>query len=207
MTRAGGVVYLVDDDSAVREALSDLFSALEIEHVTFGTAAEFLAFPRSDSCSCLVLDVHLPDINGLDLQYRLESGSSLPIIFISGGGDIPSTVRAMKAGAVEFLTKPIDPVALTAAIREACARDSQQRQDAARIATIQQRYARLSPREREALPLIVGGLLNKQAASVLGISEVTIQVHRGQIMKKMQAESFADLVRMAGKLGIPESTL
>jgi FixJ family two-component response regulator len=207
MTALSGVVYLIDDDSAVREALSELFSALNIEHVTFGSAEEFLAFPRPDSCSCLVLDVHLPDINGLDLQHHLETESSLPIIFISGGSDIPSTVRAMKAGAVEFLTKPIDPATLTEAIREAFVKNWQQRQDAGKIAVLEQRYARLSPREREALPLIVGGMLNKQAAAVLGISEVTLQVHRGQIMKKMQAESFADLIRMAGKLGIPESTL
>jgi FixJ family two-component response regulator len=206
MTGTGEVVYLVDDDSRVREALSELLASLRIEHVTFGSAAEYLGFARSDRCACLVLDVQLPDINGLDLQQQMADASSPPIIFISGHGDVPSTVRAMKAGAIEFLTKPINPVALLAAIRAAFTQDLEQRQKTADLISLQRRFALLTPREREVLPLIAGGMLNKQAASVLGITEVTLQVHRGQIMKKMEAGSFADLVRMAGKLGIPERT-
>jgi FixJ family two-component response regulator len=204
MTPTGSVVYLVDDDSRVREALSELLASLEIEHVTFGSAAEYLAFVRADACACLVLDVQLPDINGLDLQRQLADESSPPIIFISGHGDIPSTVRAMKAGAIEFLTKPINPEAFVAAIRAAFTEDQEQRQKTADLVSLQRRFALLTPREREVFPLIVGGMLNKQAAAVLGITEVTLQVHRGQIMRKMAADSFADLVRMAGKLGIPD---
>jgi FixJ family two-component response regulator len=203
MTPAGEMVYLVDDDTRVREALSELLDSLKIEHVTFGSAAEYLSFERSDSCACLVLDVQLPDINGLDLQRQLANESSPPIIFISGHGDVPSTVRAMKAGAIEFLTKPIDPDAFVAAIRAAFSKDLEQRHKMAELASLRRRFALLTPREREVLPLIAGGMLNKQAAGALGISEVTVQVHRGQIMKKMEAESFADLVRMAGKLGFP----
>ena len=204
MTGTSGVVYLVDDDSRVREALSELLASLGIEHVTFGSAAEYLGFVRPDACACLVLDVQLPDINGLDLQQQLADESSPPVIFISGHGDIPSTVRAMKAGAIEFLTKPINPEAFVAAIRAAFIRDLEQRHKTAELVSLQRRFASLTPREREVLPLVVAGMLNKQAAAVLGITEVTLQVHRGQIMKKMEADSFADLVRMAAKLGIPE---
>jgi FixJ family two-component response regulator len=199
-----GVVYLVDDDPRVREALSELLASLKIDHVTFASAAEYLRYPRSDESACLVLDVHLPDINGLDLQQQLADESGPPIIFISGHGDIPSTVRAMKAGAMEFLTKPINKDALVAAISAAFVKDLDQRQRTADLTSLQLRFALLTPREREVLPLVVAGMLNKQAAAALGISEVTLQVHRGQIMKKMEADSFADLVRMAGKLGIPE---
>lgn len=204
MTQASGVVYLVDDDQGVREAISELLASLKIEHVTFGSAEEYLGYVRTDLCGCLVLDIQLPDINGLDLQRQLGTGSSPPIIFISGHGDIPSTVRAMKAGAIEFLTKPIDPERLLPAIRAAFAEDLERRQKTADRVNLQRRFALLTPREREVLPLIAGGMLNKQAAAVLRITEVTLQVHRGQIMRKMGADSFADLVRMAGKLGIPE---
>ena len=204
MNPTGEVVYLVDDDPRVREALSELLASLRIEHVTFGSASEYLGFARSDSCACLVLDVQMPEITGLDLQRQLASESSPPIIFISGHGDIPSTVRAMKAGAIEFLTKPLDPQALVAAIRMAFVKDLEQRQKTADLASLQRRFALLTPREREVLPLVASGMLNKQAAAVLGITDVTLQVHRGQIMRKMEADSFADLVRMAGKLGIPE---
>jgi FixJ family two-component response regulator len=204
MKLTGEVVYLVDDDPSVREALSELFASFRIEHVTFRSASDYLGFVRADSCACLVLDVQMPEMSGLELQRQLASESSPPIIFISGRGDIPSTVRAMKAGAIEFLTKPLDPQALEAAIRMAFAKDLEQRQKTAEIAGLQQRFALLTPREREVLPLIAGGMLNKQAAAMLGITEVTLQVHRGQIMRKMKADSFADLVRMAGKLGIPE---
>jgi FixJ family two-component response regulator len=200
----GEIVYLVDDDPRVREGLSELLDSLEIEHLTFGSAAEFLAHARNDACACLVLDVQLPDISGLDLQRQLADGSNPPIVFISGHGDVPSTVRAMKAGAIEFLTKPINPEALVTAIRAAFAADLEQRQKTAGMLSLERRFALLTSREREVLPLIVGGMMNKQAAATLGIAEVTLQVHRGQIMRKMEADSFADLVRMAGKLGIPD---
>ena len=203
MKAAGDVVYVVDDDPRVREALAELFESLNIAHVTFGSAEEFLAYNRTDSRACLLLDIQLPDVNGLDLQRRLENDTSPPIIFISGHGDIPSTVRAMRDGAIEFLTKPIDPGQLLPAIRAALAQDLERRQRTANLVSLHRRFALLTPREREVLPLVVGGMLNKQAAAVLGITEVTLQVHRGQIMKKMEAHSFADLIRMAARLGIP----
>jgi FixJ family two-component response regulator len=203
MKPTGEVVYLVDDDPKVREALSELFTSLNIAHVVFATAVEYLSYERSDTCACLVLDVQMPDISGLDLQQRLRDGDSPPIIFISGYGDVPSTVRAMKGGAIEFLTKPVSPEALAAAIRVAFTKDLVQRQMRAELFSLQRRFALLTPRERDVFPLIVEGMLNKQAAAILGISEVTLQVHRGQIMRKMEADSFADLVRMAAKLGLP----
>lgn len=206
MKPAGQVAYLVDDDPRIREALSELLSSVGIEHLTFGSAEEYLAFVRSDVCACLVLDVHLPELSGLDLQRQLASIPSPPIIFISGRGDIPSTVRALKAGAMEFLTKPIDPSALLPAIHTAFSEDLERRRRTAELAGLQGRFALLTPREREVLPLIAGGLLNKQAAAFLGITEVTLQVHRGQIMRKMEAGSFADLVRMAEKLGMGPPT-
>jgi len=203
MKPTGEVVYLVDDDPKVREALSELFTSLNIAHVVFATAVGYLSYERSDTCACLVLDVQMPDISGLDLQQRLRDGDSPPIIFISGYGDVPSTVRAMKGGAIEFLTKPVSPEALAAAIRVAFTKDLVQRQMRAELFSLQRRFALLTPRERDVFPLIVEGMLNKQAAAILGISEVTLQVHRGQIMRKMEADSFADLVRMAAKLGLP----
>jgi FixJ family two-component response regulator len=202
MMATGQVVYVVEDDPRVREALSELLASADLDHFTFGSAEEYLAFVRSDACSCLILDVHLPDLSGLDLQQKLDSGLSPPIVFISGRGDIPSTVRAMKAGAIEFLTKPIDPSALIAAIRTAFAQDLEKRKHWADLQRLQNRWALLTPREKEVLPLVVSGMLNKQAANLLGITEVTLQVHRGQIMRKMEAASFADLVRMAEKLRI-----
>jgi FixJ family two-component response regulator len=203
MKPTGEVVYLVDDDPNVREALSELFASLNIANVAFATAAEYLGYERSDTSACLVLDVQMPDIGGLDLQRQLRNGSGPPIIFISGHGDVPSTVRAMKDGAIEFLTKPVNPKALVAAIRTAFTKDVEQRQRMAELFSLQRSFALLTPRERDVFPLIVGGMLNKQAAAVLGISEVTLQVHRGQIMRKMVADSFADLVRKAAKLGFP----
>jgi FixJ family two-component response regulator len=202
MSLTGVVVYVVDDDASVREALSELFSSLGIEHVTFGSASEYLKFMRSDKCACLVLDLQMPEVNGLDLQRQISDENGPPIVFITGQGDIPSTVRAMKAGAVEFLTKPVDPKTLVEAIRAAFAKDLENRQKNAERSALQRRFALLTPREREVLPLLTAGMLNKQAAAVLGITEVTLQVHRGQIMKKMEAKSFADLVKMAGELGI-----
>ncbi len=204
------VVYLVDDDTRVREGLSELLASHEIEHVTFGSASEYLEYTRSDLSACLILDLKLPDIYGLDLQRQLAETNCPPIIFISGYADIPSSVRAMKAGAIEFLTKPVDEETLIAAIRAGFARDRRQRQIAAELASLQERFSTLTPREQEVFPLVTNGMLNKQSAAVLGVSEVTLQVHRGQIMRKMKAESFADLVRMAEKLHIfmqPRNTI
>jgi FixJ family two-component response regulator len=170
---------------------------------TFGSAAEYLAYPKPDVPACLVLDVGLPDINGLDLQRQIAQGNHPQIVFITGHGDIPSSVRAIKAGAVDFLTKPFRESDLMRAINAALAQDREARRKRAELADLHRRLACLTPREREVLPLVVSGLLNKQAAAELGISEVTLQIHRGSIMKKMGAGSLAELVRMAGALEIP----
>lgn len=195
--------YLVDDELSIREALQGLLLSHGITTVTFSSALDFLNHHRTDAAGCLILDLQLPDISGLDLQKRLGDESNPPIIFVSGRGDIPSTVQAMKAGAVEFLTKPVDPDLLLSAVRAAFATDRSRREQRAELAGLQSRLALLSHREREVLPLVVKGLLNKQSAANLGISEVTLQIHRSQIMRKMAARSFAELVRMASKLGIP----
>jgi len=195
------MIYLVDDDSRVREALTEHLASLGMEVVSFGSAAEYLDYSRSDAAACLILDLELPGINGLDLQEQLAAETSPQIVFISGHGDIPSSVRAMKAGALEFLTKPVDEAALIAAVHAALARDRHLRKHHAELAELRERFSSLTPREREVLPLVVGGLLNKQAAAVLGIAEVTLQLHRSQIMQKMAADSFADLVRMAERGG------
>jgi len=197
------IVFIVDDDRRICEALSDLLSTFDLHVVTFGSAAEYIAYPKPDVPSCLILDVELPDINGLDLQSQTAQGDHPQIIFITGHGDIPSSVRAIKAGAVDFLTKPFKEVDLMRAIHAAIAQDRDARRKRAELGELRQRISSLTPREREVLPLIVSGLLNKQAASKLGISEVTIQIHRGKIMKKMGAGSLAELVRMAGLLEIP----
>ena len=173
--------------------------------VTFGSAAEYMAYPKPNVPACLVLDVQLPDINGLDLQGQLIDSDHPQIVFITGHGDIPSSVRAIKAGAVDFLTKPFRETDLMHAIDAALTRNRQARLHRAELAELQQRLSSLTPREREVLPLVVGGLLNKQIAAELGVSEITIQVHRGKVMQKMRAESLADLVRMAGVLEIPIS--
>jgi FixJ family two-component response regulator len=197
------IVFVVDDDHRICEALSALLSSFDMHAVTFCSAAEYLAHPKPDVPACLVLDVQLPDINGLDLQSRFGQGSYPPIVFITGHGDIPSTVRAIKAGAVDFLTKPFEEADLMRAIHAALAQSRENQQEGAELANLQQRLSSLTPREREVLPLIVSGLLNKQAAAELGISEVTLQIHRGRIMKKMGAGSFAELVRMAAALDVP----
>jgi FixJ family two-component response regulator len=199
---AGDVVYLVDDDPRVCEGLKNLFDSLDMRMLTFSSAAEYLDHPRVDEAACLILDLQMPRIGGLELQSRLAAEGSPPIIFITGRGDIPSTVRAMKAGAIEFLTKPVDTETLLAAVSTALARDRLLREQRAVLSQLEQKFALLSPREREVLPLVVKGLLNKQAASILGIKEVTLQIHRSQIMQKMAAGSLAELVRMAGRLGI-----
>jgi FixJ family two-component response regulator len=202
VTGKGEIVYLIDDDSSVREALCELLASFDMNVVSFASAQDYLNYPRSDAIACLVLDLELPDINGLDLQQQLARETGPPIIFISGHGDIPLTVRAMKAGAIEFLTKPVEAEVLLASIREAFAQAKMMRAKDADLTTLQRHLSQLTPREREVLPLVTSGLRNKQAAAILGISEVTLQVHRGQIMRKMAAKTFAELVRMAEKLGI-----
>ena len=197
------VVFIVDDDRRICEALSELLSTFDLHVVTFGSAAEYIAYPKPDVPSCLILDVELPDINGLDLQSQTAHGNHPQIVFITGHGDIPTSVRAIKAGAVDFLTKPFREEDLMLAIHAAIAQDRDARRKRAELAELRQRLSSLTPREREVLPLIVSGLLNKQAAAELGISEVTIQIHRGKIMKKMGAGSLAELVRMAGMLKVP----
>ena len=197
------IVFVVDDDGRICEAISELLSSFDMHAVTFSSAAEYLAHPKPDVPACLVLDVQLPDINGLDLQSRFGQGSYPPIVFITGHGDIPSSVRAIKAGAVDFLTKPFTEADLMRAIHAALAQSREARTKGAALVGLQQRLSSLTPREREVLPLIASGLLNKQAAGELGISEVTLQIHRGNIMKKMEAGSFAELVRMAAALGLP----
>ena len=199
------VVFIVDDDRRIREALSELLASFDMHAVAFGSAAEYMAYPKPDVPACLVLDVELPDINGLDLQSRIAQSNHPQIVFITGHGDIPSSVRAIKAGAVDFLTKPFREEDLMRAINAALAQNREARLKRAELADLHQRLSSLTPREREVLPLVVSGLLNKQAAAELGISEVTLQIHRGNIMKKMEAGSLAELVRMAGTLEIPLS--
>lgn len=203
MSSPDHIVFVVDDDFRVREALHDLLSSAHLSVVTFASAAEYIGFPKPDLPTCLVLDVELPDINGLDLQSQIAAEQHPQIVFLTGHGDIPSSVRALKAGAVDFLTKPFAESALMRAIHAAIAQDREARLSRARLATLQQRFAALTPREREVLPLVVSGFLNKQAAAELGISQVTLQIHRGKIMRKMEAGSLAELVRIAGMLGIP----
>ena len=196
------IVLIVDDDRRIRESLTDLLSSFDMEAIAFGSAAEYLAYPKPEVPACLILDVELPDINGLELQSRIAEGHHPHIVFITGHGDIPSSVRAIKAGAVDFLAKPFSQPDLMAAVDAAITRDRHARLERAERARLQLRYASLTPRESQVLPLIVSGLLNKQAAGELGISEVTLQIHRSRIMRKMAADSFADLVRMAGQLNI-----
>jgi FixJ family two-component response regulator len=193
----------VDDDYRICEALCELLASLGLRAVAFGSAAEYVAFPRPDLPACLVLDVELPDINGLDFQQQIADGHHPPIVFITGHGNIPSSVRAIKRGAVDFLAKPFSEADLMEAIHAAVDRDRKARADRAELAKLRQRLSSLTPREREVLPLVVSGLLNKQAAAELGISEITLQIHRSKIMQKMEAASLADLVRIAEKLQIP----
>jgi RNA polymerase sigma factor (sigma-70 family) len=203
MTEAVPIVFVVDDDPSVRRAITRLIGSVGLQVEAFGSAQEFLQGWRSDAPSCLVLDIRLPKISGLDFQRQLaEANIHIPIIFITAHGDIPMTVRAMKAGAVEFLTKPFRDQDLLDAIHVALERDRTKRQEESEIAILRKRLESLTPREREVLPLVVSGLLNKQIAGEIGTSESTVKVHRSQLMRKMGADSFADLVRLAEKIGI-----
>jgi FixJ family two-component response regulator len=197
------IVYVVDDDDRIREAFAELLSSFDMHAVTFASAAEYLAFQKPELPACLVLDVHLPDINGLELQKQLARGDHPHVVFITGHGDIPSSVQAIKAGAVDFLTKPVREADLLHAIKAALAQNREARRQHAELAELRQRLSRLTPREREMLPLVVSGMLNKQAAAELGISEITAQIHRGKVIQKMKAGSLAELVRIAGMLDIP----
>jgi FixJ family two-component response regulator len=200
------IVFIVDDDHRVREALSSLISSLQLRVASFGSAAEFLESDKPDAPACLILDLQLPDLSGLELQRKLAGIDAPPIVFITGHGDIPSSVKAMKAGAIEFLSKPFSEEDLLKAIDAALAVDRAARQKRSEFAELQQHYSLLTPREREVLPFVVAGFANKQTAADLGTSEITIGVHRGQIMRKMCARSLAELVRMADKLGVSRAT-
>jgi FixJ family two-component response regulator len=196
------IVFVVDDDISVRESLEMLIQFAGWQPETFASAEEFLAHPRVLTPNCLVLDVSLPDLNGLDLQKLVADRIEMPIIFITGYGDVPMTVRAMKAGAVEFLTKPFAEEALLSAIRHAIERSQIALGNEAGMQALRDRYASLTPREREVMALVVSGLLNKQVGFELGISEVTVKAHRGKVMLKMKADSLADLVRSAERLRV-----
>jgi FixJ family two-component response regulator len=196
------VVFVVDDDYRVREALTSLISSAGFRVAVFGSAAEFLKSEKPDAPACLVLDLQLPGTSGLELQQQLAAGDAPPIVFITGHGDVPSSVRAMKAGAIEFLSKPFDKEELLQAIGTAVDGDRIARQKRSELAELQKRYNLLSPREREVLTFVIAGFANKQTGADLGTSEITIGVQRGKIMRKMGAKSLPELVRMADRLGI-----
>jgi FixJ family two-component response regulator len=201
------MVYIVDDDPRVREALSSLLRASGKRVRIFSSGQDFLDFRREDSCACLILDLKMPGLGGLEVQRSISVKTSIPVIFITGRGDIPSTVTAMKGGAIDFLTKPVDEAALLTSIQEALEQDRTNRREAFEHAKLIARYESLTPRERQVLPLLVSGLLNKQAAFELGITEYTVQIHRGHIMRKMEADSFASLVNLAAKLKLEPAGL
>jgi FixJ family two-component response regulator len=203
MTAGDHVVFVVDDDARLREALGELLESHGIHAIAFGSAGEYVNAAKPDVPACLVLDIELPDINGLEFQKQIISGSHPPIVFITGHGDIPSSVQAIKRGAVDFLTKPFSEADLLAAIGSAIRQDTALRADRIELELLKQRHAELTRREREVMPLVVSGLLNKQAAAELDISEATLEMHRRNVMQKMKAASLADLVRIAQKLDIP----
>ena len=203
ISRDTPVIFVVDDDVSVRESLELLILCAGWRPETFESAEEFLERSRVDSPSCLVLDVTLPNLNGLDLQKRITDRTEMPIIFITGYGDVPTTVQAMKAGAVEFLTKPFGDDVLLNAISQAIERSRTALAHEAELRTLQYCHASLTPRERETMALVVSGLLNKQIAARLGISEITVKAHRGRVMRKMRVDSLAELVRVAVALDVP----
>jgi len=205
MVASSEVVYIVDDDASVIDALSSLLRANGKQVQLFSSGQDFLDFERRDSCACLILDLRMPGLNGLQVQESIAAQTTMPVIFITGRGDIPSTVTAMKGGAMDFLTKPIDETALLACIEKAFEQDRKRRLAALERQILVARYQSLTPREQQVLPMLVSGLLNKQAAGELGITEYTVQIHRGHIMQKMKADSFATLVKIAGKLNVESS--
>lgn len=201
-------VYVIDDDPSVRDGLDSLLRSVGYDVGSFPSPRDFLSHRRSDGPSCLVLDVRMPDASGLDFQDELaRTGNPLPIIFLTGHGDVPMSVRAMKAGAVEFLLKPFREQDLLDAIREALERDRVRLQQQISAAALHERFATLTARERQVMTLVARGRLNKQIAAEIGLSEITVKVHRGQVMRKMQASSVADLIRMADRLGLPEASV
>ena len=202
MPDVASIVFVVDDDVSVRESLELLIRTAGWQPATFASAQDFLSYPRAAVPSCLVLDVTLPGLNGLELQQQIADRTEMPIIFITGHGDVPMSVRAMKAGAVEFLTKPFTDDVLLTAIDSAIERSRAALRLNSEMGALRHRFESLTPREREVMTLVVSGLLNKQVGGELGISEITVKAHRGQVMRKMKAESLPDLVTMAARLGL-----